>query len=88
MTTQRIEEFAPHHEGCEAKLLDNGRDQTVPACMGGTALTGCNNADVCESLPQVEASIPSDQVYAIFHDLENPQIITGITRVARATLAD
>ena len=44
----RIEEFERRNEGCEALLIDDGRDkQIVPVCMGGVEILGCNNPDSC-----------------------------------------
>ena len=38
---------AVRHPDCHALLQDNGIKQEIPVCMGGTAIVGCNNYDVC-----------------------------------------
>ncbi len=44
-------ELSDRNPGCEAVLFDDGRNQRIPVCMGGTALGGCNNYDaVCKDV--------------------------------------
>lgn len=88
MPQERIETFRPRPPGCKAELSDSGNGQTVPACMGGTALVGCNNADVCLSLPQIEADLPASLVRVISYSGEDRQVIKYITMVRRATIAE
>ena len=44
--------------GCEAVLHDDGKpfNFSVPVCMGGTAVTGCNNFETCGPLEDQRTS--------------------------------
>jgi hypothetical protein len=70
-------------EGCRAKLEDNGEKQSVPVCMGGVAITGCNNYDDCHELYGQRIQDPS-KVHVLFRDDEGR--VKSITTVPRAPL--
>jgi len=69
--------------GCNARLEDDGTKQKIPVCMGGTAIIGCNNYDVCRQSYGERVNDPGF-VHVIFRD--NEERVTGIARVARAPL--
>lgn len=75
---------SPQHEGCEAVKNDIGAEKSVPVCMGGTALIGCNDADICLAICESRAKLSPNMVEAIFRDDNNPQVITGITMVRKS----
>lgn len=71
------------HEGCEARLFDDGKKQEVPVCMGGVALVGCNNYEVCKEAYGERIEHPG-YVHVIFPDKEGR--VRRITSVPRAPL--
>jgi len=50
--------------GCTVELVDNGRRQSVPVCMGGLAYIGCNEwLDECQR--QYEDRAPNNRVESV-----------------------
>jgi hypothetical protein len=72
-------------EGCKAKLEDNGEKQSVPVCMGGIAIIGCNNYEDCHGLYGQRIQDPS-RVHVLFRDDEDEGRVKGIVTVPRAPL--
>jgi hypothetical protein len=90
LSLERIPAYIPiniegkeRNEGCTAKLEDNGERQSVPVCMGGTAIVGCNNYDECHE-PYGERINDPHRVHVLFRDDENR--VSSITTVPRAPL--
>lgn len=76
-------QLTDRHEGCEAKLFDDGKKQEIPVCMGGTALIGCNNFEVCKEAYSDRVEHPGF-VHVVFSDEEGR--VKQITSVPRAPL--
>lgn len=81
-----ISELTARNEGCEALLKDDGaqHNPSVPVCMGGTALVGCNNPEACQPQYYKRTNDPS-WAHVIFKNEEETRVI-GITTVPRGSL--
>ena len=86
MPETQIAHITPRHEGCEAVPDVKGTNFSLPVCMGGTALVGCNNPDQCIALYGERVQDPSS-VDIIFRTDDNSRI-RGITTVPKRPIAD
>ena len=75
-------------EGCQALLQDRGEsrgEQEVPVCMGGAALIGCNHYSDCRDAYYQRTNNPHSVDFIVCEEA-NPEIVIGVTTVARAPL--
>lgn len=78
--------ITPRQEGCEAVPIVKGTNFSLPACMGGTALVGCNNPDQCTALYYERVHDPT--VVSIIFRTDDNSRVRGITTVSRRLTED
>lgn len=62
--------------GCSAGIGEG--ELTISVCMGGMAIQGCNQSEVC-----VPASVPEDSVGIVVRDPRDPSRIHALVEVRR-----
>lgn len=75
-------EGSRRHEGCAVLLTDNGAQQNIPVCMGGSALIGCNNYD--EGCAGPHAQRTADENSAELVHIDNAGLVISVSGVVRA----
>lgn len=72
--------------GCEAVVHDDNKPYhlSVPVCMGGSAIIGCNNYEQCGSL-EAERTDPSKVFFPSFN--EEGRVTSG-NNIPRSPLRD